>query len=202
MPLIVGGSALPTDKPIGAFLHHGGEIHKVVAKNGDVIWKMITKLPKGGFALLDNTHYWKVDINAGSDVPLKIVWNGQDIPFTSNAANEYRVTVGEVNYVRGTKVIDGPNAGDRRYEIVKILNGYSYYRNASGVEKIYWREYGSPIDKIGIQAPGQEFFITDPAEITKALKGTYEKNGYRYYKGDYADHTTKTKLYYIGRVKL
>ena len=54
MSLIVGGSALPTDKPI---LSASGEIHKVVAKNGDVIWEMATApvLDKSTFVFFKGT---------------------------------------------------------------------------------------------------------------------------------------------------
>ena len=49
MPLIVGGSALPTDKPIHS---NGGEIHRVITKNGDVIWEMVTGLQPSDFAFI------------------------------------------------------------------------------------------------------------------------------------------------------
>jgi len=201
MSLIVNGDILPTDKPILAFLHHSGEIHKVVAKNGDVIWEMLTKLPKGGKMKLDSTHYWFVTAQLGDPVPNKVVWDGQIISLTHK--DKFRVTVGEVNYVRGNKFNKDPNTGSRKYELVKVMNGYSYYHNADGAEKIYWREYGSPVDKIGIQSIGKEFFITDPTEVTNAQQSkTYEKNGYRYYRGDFVERKNSINYYYVGRVKL
>ena len=50
MPLIVKGAALPTDKPIKSA---SGDIHKVVAKNGDVIWEMFTGADKRDFAFIE-----------------------------------------------------------------------------------------------------------------------------------------------------
>ena len=52
MPLIVGGSALPTDKHIHSAQ---GEIHKVIAKNGDVIWEMKTGPDKNTFVFFKGT---------------------------------------------------------------------------------------------------------------------------------------------------
>ena len=52
MPLIVGGSALPTDKHIHSV---SGEIYRVIAKNGDVIWEIKTGPDKDEYVFFKGT---------------------------------------------------------------------------------------------------------------------------------------------------
>jgi len=196
MPLIVGGSALPTDKPI---IGASGEIHKVVAKNGDVIWEMSTGLPKGGKMKLDATHYWEIEKDSGSTIPIRVVWDGQEIPLKANHYTEFRVHVGEVTYMKGNvHTSDG-----KKFELVKILNGYSYYQNADGAEKLFWSERGTPVNKIHINELGRTVNTTDATEISNAIKSnTYEDGDYKYYKGDFVKHKNGINYYFVGRVKL
>ena len=190
MPLIVGGSALPTDKPI---IGASGEIHKVVAKNGDVIWEMVTDLPEGVLAILDATHYW--EISAGSLAPIKIVYD-QNIPI-SGPLNKYSYLVGEVSYVRG-KATQGS-----RSSVIKVINGFTYYQAGSGVENLSWVEYNTPVNDIKINAVGNPMHLIDPAEILSAhTKGTYDKAGYRYHRGSLVKTVSGASVYRIGRTKI